>query len=217
MTTPSEERFLAAALSEGGQPVAAGGPSLKDLYTALGSIGAPYFSSPQPRVSAERESTALPFYYAAESLSEDIDVDFLSRAFAEGQLLKAEDLNRMFAEAQTLKLSALSLGLSGSSWSREPSRYLSLMRAWHEVREKVDLQELSSQLALLRQAIKEEVKTAEGAIVLGQVASAEIAASRGNGPYVLMHLRGAGVVALEAAQRLGLLVALEATQAALRL
>jgi hypothetical protein len=80
-----------------------------------------------------------------------------------------------------------------------------------------DMAALSAELTSLRQALMSEMKSADHGIALGQVAAAEAAASKGDGPSVMKHLKSAGQWALDVATKLGLALATAALKKSLHL
>jgi hypothetical protein len=169
-----------------------------DLYEAI-----PELRQPSLELASERMASSSAFS------RESIDPRHL--------VVGLRSMPDLSASSGPLDAAAFAIGQSATHSSREQSLSLSLIQVWKGIQATVDLNELARQLAMLRQALQEQVKSAEGAVVLGEVAHAEIEASRGNGPSVLKHLREAGIVALEAAHKSGFLLASEAAQAALRL
>ena len=65
-------------------------------------------------------------------------------------------------------------------------------QTWNQLAGEIDLRELASELAKLRQEMKNEAIETEHHIALGEIAKAEQAAKSGDGPKVLEHLRSAG-------------------------
>ena len=82
-------------------------------------------------------------------------------------------------------------------------------QTWNQLAGEIDLRELASELAKLRQEMKNEAIETEHHIALGEIAKAEQAAKSGDGPKVLEHLRSAGTWALEAATKIGSKLAIE--------
>ncbi len=90
-------------------------------------------------------------------------------------------------------------------------------KIWHDYRTMVDLNSLTKELTSLRNELRKQVLMPEHDIVIGQVAEAEIAATAGDGPTALMHLRNAGKWALDIATKIGATLAAEAIKKAMGL
>ena len=88
---------------------------------------------------------------------------------------------------------------------------------WNENKDKIDLSELSKELAELRSTLKEEATEPEHDMSIGAIASAESSAKEGNGPKALEDLKNAGKWALDKASKIGVPVAIAALKAALGL
>lgn len=86
---------------------------------------------------------------------------------------------------------------------------------WHKEQTKIDLIVLQADLALLRQAMRKEATSLEQDAAVGEIASAEYAAQKQDGPAVIQHLKTAGKWALDVAEKIGVNVATEALKAAL--
>ena len=108
-----------------------------------------------------------------------------------------------------------SAGQAGAMGPNAHAHNITFQQIWDQSRGDIDLGSLARELAQLRQAISGEIDTAEKAVALGEVASAETSASKGDGPTVLRHLKNAGQWVLQAAQKIGLQVATKAIENAL--
>jgi hypothetical protein len=87
---------------------------------------------------------------------------------------------------------------------------------WNQYAHDVDLGALAADLARIRSEMRHAGGgTPEEDVVLSQVAHAEIAAGKNDGPAVMAHLRSAGTWALGVAQKIGAEVAITAIQHAL--
>lgn len=81
---------------------------------------------------------------------------------------------------------------------------------WDQSRSSLDLGKLANDLARLREAMAKESTGAEEYAAVGNVASAEVAAKKENGPSTLEYLFKAGKWALDVAIKIGVPVAIEA-------
>jgi hypothetical protein len=92
---------------------------------------------------------------------------------------------------------------------------MTFQQIWNQSGSQIDLPALVKELATLRQALKGEAKTAEEDAAVGEVAAAETAAKKGDGPSVLQRLKSAGEWVLKVAVQKGLDVATSAIKTAL--
>jgi hypothetical protein len=92
---------------------------------------------------------------------------------------------------------------------------MTFQQIWNQSASEIDLSLLARELSTLRQSLKKEADTADQDIAVGEVAAAESAAAKGDGPSVLQHLKNAGKWVLDGAIRLGLDVARNALARAL--
>lgn len=81
--------------------------------------------------------------------------------------------------------------------------------------DKIDLTKLANELSMLRIRLKEEAKNSDHDIAVGEIASAESCAKKGDKQEVLNHLKKAGEWALDIASKIGVPVAITALSAAL--
>ena len=106
-------------------------------------------------------------------------------------------------------------GQAGAVGPNAHAHDMSFQQFATQVASDLDLPRLAVELVTLRQALVGEMKSAEHGMSLGQVAAAEAAASKGDGPTVIKHLKGAGQWALDVATKLGLAIASEALKKSL--
>lgn len=88
---------------------------------------------------------------------------------------------------------------------------------WNQSSSEIDLPTLAEELSKLRIEAKGIAETLEQDVVIGELASAEVAASNGDGIKTMEHLRKAGKWALDLAAEVGATVAAAAITAALGL
>lgn len=94
---------------------------------------------------------------------------------------------------------------------------MSFQQIWNQQGGNLDLPALATELAALRDAMRQEASSAEHDVSIGQVAMAEKAAKEGNGPSALEHLKSAGKWAFDVATKIGVGVATVAVKSALGL
>lgn len=75
--------------------------------------------------------------------------------------------------------------------------------------EQIDYVLLAEQLTKLREALKKEPETEAKDIAIGKITEAKLAADNEDIPSVLRHLKGAGQIALDVAQKIGVSIAIE--------
>lgn len=92
---------------------------------------------------------------------------------------------------------------------------MTFQQVWNQSAPQIDLAALVSELATLRQALKGAAKTAEHDAAIGEVAMAETAAKKGDGPSVMQRLKSAGQWVLDVAIQKGLTMAVTALKSAL--
>jgi len=92
---------------------------------------------------------------------------------------------------------------------------MTFQQIWSQASSQIDLAALATELAALRQALKGSAKTAEHDAAVGEVAAAETAAKKGDGPSVLQQLKSAGEWVLGVAVEKGLTMAVTAIKSAL--
>lgn len=94
---------------------------------------------------------------------------------------------------------------------------ISFSQTWNQASNEIDLEQLASELSILRSKLKEEATEPEHDTAVGEIASAEVEAKKKNGPAVLEHLAKAGQWALKTATTIGVTVAAAAIKKALGL
>ena len=86
---------------------------------------------------------------------------------------------------------------------------------WASSGDKIDLATLASELKTLRAALREKASDKEHYESLGEVVAAEKAATEGNGPGALEHLKKVGAWVWDVATKIGVGVAITAAKTAL--
>jgi hypothetical protein len=109
------------------------------------------------------------------------------------------------------------VGQAGAVGPKSSAHDISFTQVWNQSADAIDLPALKNDLTALRAALKAEAKEPEEDIAVAEVAAAEVAASKGDGPKVLEHLAKAGRWALKVATEIGTLVAAAAINTALGL
>lgn len=84
---------------------------------------------------------------------------------------------------------------------------VSFQQVWAQNQGTIDLQGLAKELATLRGALRQRATEPEQDIAVGQVAAAEAAAKKGDGPKMLEHLKSAGMWVLDVAKDIGVEIA----------
>lgn len=92
---------------------------------------------------------------------------------------------------------------------------MTFQQVWNQSASQIDLAALVEELETLRQALKVAAKTAEEDASVGEVAAAETAAKKGDGPSTLERLKNAGEWVLKVAVQKGLDVAATAIRTGL--
>lgn len=85
----------------------------------------------------------------------------------------------------------------------------SFNQIWNEMKNELDFEKVSEELARLRSEAQKIAKTPEELVSVGEIASAEIAAKEGSGPKMLEHLKNAGKWTLDIATNIGSTIAAE--------
>ena len=107
------------------------------------------------------------------------------------------------------------VGQAGAVGPNAHSHDLSFQQVWNEASSGINIGALSEELALLRPAMKAAATTAEQDVAVGEIALAEVAAKKHDGPTALKHLKKAGKWALEVAEKIGVGVATAAIKASI--
>ena len=94
-------------------------------------------------------------------------------------------------------------GQAGAMGPGAHAHDMTFQQIWQQSSSEIDLPTLATQLSQLRAAMSEERESAEHDISIGQVAAAEQAASKGDGPKALEYLKNAGKWALDIASKIG--------------
>jgi len=106
-------------------------------------------------------------------------------------------------------------GQAGAVGPNAHAHDMTFNQLWNATSQDIDLAKLASELATLREGMRKQEKSAEHALAIGEIAGAEIAAKRGDGPTVLQHLKKAGKWALSCAEKIGVGLAVVALKKAI--
>lgn len=106
-------------------------------------------------------------------------------------------------------------GLVGVIGDNAHAHDMTFQQIWNQSASQIDLAGLANELAALRQALKSAAQTVEHDAAVGEVAAAETAAKKGDGPSVLERLKNAGQWVLDVAVHKGLTMAVTALKSAL--
>lgn len=107
------------------------------------------------------------------------------------------------------------VGQAGAVGPQSHAHDMSFQQVWNEVGSNLDLNTLAEELARLRPELKAAATTAEQDAAVGEVALAEVAAKKQDGPKALVHLKNAGQWALSMAEKIGVGVATAAIKTAM--
>jgi hypothetical protein len=107
------------------------------------------------------------------------------------------------------------VGQAGAVGPKAHAHDMTFTQMWGQASSSIDLPILASELSRLRSKLKEQATAPEHDVVVGEVALAEAAATKGEGPVVMEHLAKAGKWALEVATKIGVAVATEALRKSL--
>ncbi|WFE60045.1 hypothetical protein [Micromonospora sp. WMMD712] len=107
------------------------------------------------------------------------------------------------------------VGQAGAVGRYAKAEQVNFQQIWDGAASGIDVDELSAQLKDLRAHLRKEADTAEHDESVAEVSKAQLAASAGDGPRAMTHLRQAGKWALSGATAIGTTVAAAAIKAAL--
>jgi hypothetical protein len=108
-------------------------------------------------------------------------------------------------------------GQVGAQGPHAHAHDINFHQLWSYTGQSLDLPALATQLATLRQHLRQEAVKPEHDIAIGAVANAEVAAKEGNGPKTLEFLSKAGQWTLDNATKIGVGIATAALKTALGL
>lgn len=103
----------------------------------------------------------------------------------------------------------ISGGQMGSIGPNAHVHDFSFNQIWNETKDYVDLNKLAEELEILRLKLKDEAKTLENDISIGNIAGAETSARNGDGPKTYEYLQKTGKWALDIACKISVPVATE--------
>lgn len=110
-----------------------------------------------------------------------------------------------------------SAGQAGAMGPNSRAENISFQQIWSQDQGSIDLPTLARELQFLRTKLREEATEPSHDVAIGEVASAQTAASEGNGPKALEHLKNAGKWAFDTSTKIGIGVATAALKTALGL
>lgn len=125
-------------------------------------------------------------------------------------------VNQMIMQEQVMG-DKYTVGQAGAVGPGSHAHDMAFNQIWKQTGDAIDLSVLASELPELRSKLKEEATDAEHDAAIGEVASAEVAAKKGDGPAVMEHLAKAGKWAFEVATKIGVTVSAAALKTALGL
>lgn len=110
-----------------------------------------------------------------------------------------------------------SVGQAGAIGPGAHAHDMTFQQIWNQSADSIDLQTLASELSLLAEAMREDASDPEDQIAIGNISAAQKAATTGDGPKAIEYLKNAGQWALQAAQKIGVDVAVAAIKSSLGL
>ncbi len=141
-------------------------------------------------------------------------LDQLVDEHSRGQHLRSTLGVTNIAKMEVLMGDKYDVGQAGAVGPQSHAHDMNFTQIWQKSSGKIDLSELASQLATLRQALIPLAKSGDEAIDIGLVAQAEKEASSGNGPKALEILSKASKWTLGIAEKIGVGVAVAAIKTA---
>jgi hypothetical protein len=109
------------------------------------------------------------------------------------------------------------VGQAGAVGLSSHAHDMTFNQIWNHASSSIDLSILANELTQLRTKLKEQSTEPEHDVAVGEIACAEVAANKGDGPTVMKHLAKAGKWALDVATKIGIPVAAEALKKAIGL
>lgn len=126
---------------------------------------------------------------------------------------------RIFINRGGIRMSQRRINVSGGQvgviGDNAHAHDMTFQQVWNQSASQIDLAVLANELAALRQALKDAAQSAEHDAAVGEVAAAETAAKKGDGPSVLERLKSAGEWVLDVAVQKSLAMAVTALKTAL--
>lgn len=105
-------------------------------------------------------------------------------------------------------------GQTGAVGAVAHAHHMTFNQIWNENRNEINLPALAAELLKLRLKLRDEATETEHYSSMGEIASAESCAKKGDGPGALEYLSKAGKWALDIAEKIGVPVATEALKIA---
>ena len=107
------------------------------------------------------------------------------------------------------------IGQAGAVGPEAHAHDMTFNQIWNESSGNIDIAQLARELTDLRNSLSKEASEPAHYMALGEVAAAEKAASEGNGPKALEHLKNAGSWVWDVATKIGVGVATAAAKTSL--
>lgn len=136
-------------------------------------------------------------YHQMIGLLQEFDAKVVARQLEKQQIIKETVMGDKYVMGQVV----------GSVGPGSQAHGITVNQIWNQVEGSIPLDQLGTELALLRQAMKKEATDPEQDVAIGAVAAAERASNSGNGPEALKFLRTAGKWGLDVAEKIGVGVA----------
>lgn len=127
-----------------------------------------------------------------------------------------QNIRNLFIEELTMG-DQYKVGQAGAVGPNSHAHDMTFQQIWNDASTNINLHQLAAELAQLRSALKEKAQSAEEDAAVGEVALAEVAASRQDGVKALTHLKNGGRWTLDIAEKIGVAVAAGAIKTALGL
>jgi hypothetical protein len=130
---------------------------------------------------------------------------------------RSQTRNTIIEEVKIYMGDQYKIGQAGAVGPGAHAHDISFNQIWQESGADQNLPAISEQLGALRNALLKEANSPEHYTSIGNVASAETEAKRGNGPKMLEYLSKAGKWALDVASEIGVAVAEAAIKQAMQI
>lgn len=141
----------------------------------------------------------------------------ITNKFGAGSVFESFIQNATQDNQETTVGDQYTTGQAGAVGPGASAQHMNFNQIWNQAGASLDLDALAKELETLRIAMRQKATEAEHDLATAEVAHAELAASKGDGPTVLLHLSRAGRWALTTATAIGTGVAAAAIKSALGL
>jgi hypothetical protein len=128
-----------------------------------------------------------------------------------------ESTRNIFVQELNMGDQNINYGQAGSIGKQSQGTIQNYDRAWADIKPATDLTTLATELAQLRQALRQKAQTVEEDKAVASVGEAEFEAREGNGPAVIQKLANAGTWVLGVAKEIGVKIAAEVLTKSLNL